>query len=63
VAEVVRDGVGGHVFETLDALVEGLQKVYDLDRAAVRRHVVENFDVVRMVDQYERLYLKVTNRI
>lgn len=63
VSEVVRDGVGGHVFETLDALVEGLPRVYALDRAAVRRHVLQQFDVVRMVDAYERLYLQITHRI
>ena len=62
VPEVVRDGVSGYTFETLDDLVEGLPKVYALDRAAVRRHVVENFDVARMVDGYERLYLRLANR-
>ncbi len=58
VPEVVRDGVSGYSYETLDALVEGLPKVYALDRAQVRRYVVENFDVRRMVDGYERLYRK-----
>jgi glycosyltransferase involved in cell wall biosynthesis len=62
VPEVVRDGVGGYVFETLDDLVEGLPKVYALDRASVRRHVVEHFDVARMVESYERLYLRITKR-
>jgi glycosyltransferase involved in cell wall biosynthesis len=62
VPEVVREGVSGYVFETVDDLVEGLPKVYALDRVPVRRHVVENFDVARMVDAYERLYLRITHR-
>jgi glycosyltransferase involved in cell wall biosynthesis len=62
VPEVVRNGVSGYVFETLDDLVDGLPKVYALDRAPVRRHVIEHFDVVRMVESYERLYLRITNR-
>ena len=61
VPEVVREGVGGYAFETLDELVTGLPKVYALPRAPVRGYVVEHFDVRRMVDAYERLYRRVTN--
>jgi glycosyltransferase involved in cell wall biosynthesis len=62
VPEIVRDGVSGYGFETLDELVAGLPKVYALDRAQVARHVRENFDVSRMVDAYEQLYFRVSNR-
>jgi glycosyltransferase involved in cell wall biosynthesis len=61
VPEVVRQSVSGYAFETLDDLVEGLPKVYALDRSLVRRHVIEQFDVVRMVESYERLYLRITD--
>ena len=61
VPEVVRDGVSGYSFETLEGLVEGLPKVYALPRDEVRRYVVEHFDVRRMVDGYERLYRRIAH--
>jgi glycosyltransferase involved in cell wall biosynthesis len=56
VSEIVKPGVSGYAFATLDALIEGLPRVCALPRDQVRRHVVENFDVRHMVDGYERLY-------
>jgi glycosyltransferase involved in cell wall biosynthesis len=56
VPEIVRDGVSGYTFETLDALVDGWQRVDALDRAAVRADAVARFDVATMVDGYEALY-------
>ena len=49
-------------FRTLDELCEGLPRVCALPREQVRRHVVENFDVRRMVDGYERLYTRLSER-
>jgi glycosyltransferase involved in cell wall biosynthesis len=56
VAEIVRDGIGGCVFPTLDALVTGLPRVFELDRAGVRAHARAHFDVQAMAAGYERLY-------
>jgi glycosyltransferase involved in cell wall biosynthesis len=56
VPEIVQDGVSGHLFETLDEMVDGLARVYTLDRAAVRRDAVARFDAATMVDGYEALY-------
>jgi glycosyltransferase involved in cell wall biosynthesis len=58
VSEVVRDGVSGYAFDTLDELIAGLPKVYELDRARVRQHAIDHFDVRSMVDGYEQLYLR-----
>jgi glycosyltransferase involved in cell wall biosynthesis len=58
VAEIVRDGVSGYAFDTLTELIAGLPRVYALDRAKVREHVVKHFDATRMVREYESLYLK-----
>ncbi|MET0391185.1 MAG: glycosyltransferase family 4 protein [Polyangiales bacterium] len=62
VPEIVRDGVSGYAFESMDALVAGLPRVYALDRAGVRAHAVQQFDAARMVDGYERLYRRLVAR-
>lgn len=56
VPEIVAHGVSGGVFETLDALIEGLPAVYALDREQVRAHATQHFDARSMVENYERLY-------
>ena len=52
VRELVTDGETGGVFDSLDALVEGLPRVFALDRARVRASAVERFGADRMVDAY-----------
>lgn len=61
VPEIVKQGVSGYHYPTLDALIEGLPQVYALDRAAVREHACEHFDLSRMVDGYERLYRRLAD--
>ncbi|HKU38668.1 MAG TPA: glycosyltransferase, partial [Polyangiales bacterium] len=61
VPEIVKPGVSGYSFRTLDELIEGLPAVCALPRAQVRKHVVEHFDVRHMVDGYERLYRRLCN--
>lgn len=58
VSEVVDEGVTGGVFPDVDALVAGLPRVLALDRAAVRRRVVQRFGADRMVDGYVEVYTR-----
>jgi glycosyltransferase involved in cell wall biosynthesis len=58
VREVVDDGTTGGVFESLDALVDGLPSVLALDRTHVRKRAVERFSPDRMVDAYTELYTR-----
>ena len=62
VPEIVRDGVGGYVFDSVEELIAGLPRVYALDRFAVRAHAAERFDARRMVLDYERLYERVVRQ-
>jgi glycosyltransferase involved in cell wall biosynthesis len=62
VPEIVKDGVGGYAFETLDELIAGLPDVYSLPRAGVRAHAVQHFDAAHMVLGYERLYERLVQR-
>jgi glycosyltransferase involved in cell wall biosynthesis len=56
VREVVDDGVTGFVFDDLDQMVNGLPRVFSLDRARVRQRAVERFGVARMVREYAAVY-------
>jgi glycosyltransferase involved in cell wall biosynthesis len=58
VREVVDDGATGCVFDSLDALVEGLPRVLRLDRGRVRARAVERFNADRMIDAYESVYAR-----
>lgn len=55
-AEVVDQGVTGLVFDTLDALVDGLPEVLALDRSRVRSTAEDRFGLDRMVDGYLDVY-------
>jgi glycosyltransferase involved in cell wall biosynthesis len=56
VREVVDDGVTGLVFDNLEDMVNGLPRVFDLDRHRVRQQAVARFGVERMVDEYLDVY-------
>ncbi len=56
IPEIVEDGVTGICVEEVDQLSEQIGRVAGLDRAVVRRTVVERFDVSRMVDAYLRIF-------
>jgi len=60
--EIVEQGVSGiHVAEP-SALAPALREVARLDRATVRRLVVERFDVRRMVDGYLRIFQRTLDK-
>lgn len=56
VREVVDEGVTGFVFADLNQMVDGLPRVFDLDRRRVRERAVARFGVARMVDEYVAVY-------
>ena len=61
--ELVDDGVTGGIFDSLDALVDGLPRVLALDRNGVRDRAVERFGPDRMVDAHIEVYSRlVTER-
>jgi len=57
--EIVDDGAVGFVRSTEAGLVQALGRVHEMDRAACRRHVEQNFSVERMVAKHVRLYERV----
>ena len=63
VREVVDDGVTGWVFDSVDAMVNGLGRVMALDRRTVRDRAVQKFGVGRMVDGYVAAYRRILNSV
>jgi glycosyltransferase involved in cell wall biosynthesis len=59
VREVVDEGVTGLVFDDLDQMVDGLPRVFALDRTRVREQAVVRFGVERMVREYAAVYQRV----
>lgn len=59
VREVVDDGITGIVFDGLDQMTDGLDRVFALDRRRVRQHAVARFGIDRMVDEYVAVYRKI----
>jgi glycosyltransferase involved in cell wall biosynthesis len=59
VREIVDQGITGGVFESLEAMVDGLPRVLALDRQRVRERAVSKFCVLRMVDGYVDAYRRV----
>ena len=43
----------------VEGLIEAVKRIDEIDRAACRRHVEENFTVEKMVEGYEKVYQKV----
>ena len=56
VREIVDDGVTGLVFNDVDAMSAGLDRVLALDRSRVHAHAVRRFSALRMVDEYVSAY-------
>ncbi|MHA6721924.1 glycosyltransferase family 4 protein [Sphingomonas sp. RS2018] len=57
--ELIEDGVNGFLVDTVDEAVQAIERVGELDRAAVRGTVVERFSVDRMADAYIALYKRI----
>lgn len=57
--EVVRHGVTGFIVETLEEMVEAVQRVGEIDPRACREHVEGHFDVPRMAADYLAAYRRI----
>lgn len=56
VREVIDDGVTGIIFPDENAMLNGLNRVFGLDRRTVRVRGVERYGAMRMVDEYVDVY-------
>lgn len=61
-AEVIAHGQTGFLCQTVEDCLTALEQVPELDRAACRKHVLQNFSVQRMVDGYEAVYRQILTK-
>jgi glycosyltransferase involved in cell wall biosynthesis len=54
--EIIRHGRDGFLGADAEAMAATVEGVADLDRATIRREVIERFSAPRMADAYEELY-------
>ena len=54
--EIIRDGVDGFFGDDVEQLAFHVSRVEPLDRAAIRRSVIDRFSASRMTDGYEAIY-------
>jgi glycosyltransferase involved in cell wall biosynthesis len=62
VPEVVADGETGFIVDTVEEMAAAVKRVGEIDRAACRRRVEERFSTERMVDGYEALFSRISDR-
>jgi len=60
--EIIRHGVDGFLIDDLGEADLAVREAEKLDRAAIRRGVVDRFGVDRMVDEYEEVYRSLVAR-
>jgi glycosyltransferase involved in cell wall biosynthesis len=62
VPEVMKDGVSGYVVADLEAAVEAVTKIDQLDRRKVRKYFDQRFTAAHMTQDYLRIYQQMLNR-
>jgi glycosyltransferase involved in cell wall biosynthesis len=62
VAEVIDDGVTGHVVDTMDQAIHALPRTMTLNRHRVRERFEQRFSARRMATEYVKVYRSLTSR-
>ena len=57
--EIIRDGIDGFFGDDVTGMAFRIDRVAELDRAAIRASVLDRFSVERMTDGYEAVYRRV----
>ena len=57
--EIIREGIDGFFGDDVMAMAFTVDRVAELDRAAIRQSVLERFSVERMADAYEQVYREI----
>lgn len=59
VPEVMADGKTGFIVETTEEMAEATKKIDRIDRHFCRKHIETNFGLEKMIDEYEKSFLKI----
>lgn len=63
VPEVIKDGETGFIVNTVQEMARAIKKIDMIDRRVCREHVEKNFSLGRMIDEYERVLLRIVKKI
>lgn len=58
-SELIEHGVNGILVDNLEEAIAALDRINEIDRAAVRKTVADKFTVDRMADEYVALYRRI----
>ncbi len=61
--EIIDDGVTGFLVDSTAEAVAAIERVDEIDRAAVRQAIVDRFSIDRMADAYIGLYRRILDRV
>lgn len=59
VAEIVKDGKTGYVVEDTEEMIQAVKNIEKIKRENCRNYVLKNFNVQKMTDGYEEIYLSI----
>lgn len=62
VPEVMKDQISGYIVPDLNAAVEAVKRIDQIDRKKVRKHFREHFTAKRMTEDYLRIYQRIISR-
>ncbi len=62
IPEIIKTGVTGFVVEDLEGMVDAIDALPQIDRAACRTHALTNFSAEKMTDGYLSIYEKVLKK-
>lgn len=58
IPELIKTGETGFVVEDVETMIEAIENIRTINRAACRAHALENFNAEKMTDGYEAVYKK-----
>ncbi len=61
IPEIIKTGVTGYVVEDIESMIDAVEGIDTISRAACREHALSNFSAKRMADNYEELYKKLAS--
>jgi len=57
--EIIKDGKTGFVVKNFEEMVKAIEKIEKIKRGDCRKLVEDNFTIEKMVDNYEKVFLKI----
>jgi len=60
--EIIRDGKTGFLVKDLNEMLKKIKEIEKIERRECRKWVEENFTIEKMVENYEKVFLKISRK-